>query len=149
MDGHELALLIDERWSTLRELKEISARQMEAIRGCRMSELMRLLSDKQLPLQRLTALAEKTRAAQGDEPNQRRWESEAQRQRCRRRQEECEQMHLELLAIEAECESVLQQSRNDLQQRLQRVDAGRAAANGYARSEHAVTSGERLDLSSS
>jgi hypothetical protein len=58
-------------------------------------------------------------------------------------------MHLDLLGIEAECESVLQQSRDELQQRLERVDAGRAAANEYARSERMDTTGERLDLSSS
>ncbi len=33
-------------------------------------------------------------------------------ERCRQQQEECERMHLELLAIEAECESALQQSRD-------------------------------------
>ncbi len=42
MDGRELSQLIDNRWSTLHQLLEISSRQMDAIRGCRMSELMRL-----------------------------------------------------------------------------------------------------------
>ena len=149
MDGTELASLIDQRWSTLRELKEISSRQMAAIRGSRMGELMRLLSDKQEPLNRLAALAETIRTAQGDDPDKRCWDSEAQRARCRQQQEECEQMHLELLAMEAECESSLQQSRDSLEQRLERVDGGRAAANGYARNDHAFTTGERLDLSSS
>ncbi len=57
-------------------------------------------------------------------------------------------MHLELLAIEAECESALQQSRATLQQRLDRVDSGHAAANGYARTDRPPTSGATLDLSS-
>ena len=149
MDGSELASLIDQRWLTLQELKEISSRQMDAIRGSRMGELMRLLSDKQQPLHRLAALAEKIRGAQSDDPDKRCWQSDAQRARCRQQQAECEQMHLELLAMEAECESALQQSRDSLQQRLERVDGGRAAANGYARSDQVFTTGERLDLSSS
>lgn len=149
MDGHELSSLVDQRWLTLRELKEISSRQMDAIRGSRMGELMRLLSDKQQPLHRLAALAEQLRAAQRDDPHERCWESDAQRARCRQQQEECEQMHLELLAIEAECETALQQSRDSLQQRLERVDGGRTAANGYARSDQVFTTGGRLDLSSS
>jgi hypothetical protein len=149
MDGRELLQLIENRWSTLHQLLEISSRQMDAIRGCRMSELMRLLSDKQTPLNQLLGITEQIRLAAGEDPVARRWESDSQRQRCRQQQEECERMHLELLAIDAECESALQQSRVTLQQRLDRVDSGRAAANGYASTDRPPTSGGSLDLSSS
>ena len=53
MDGTELTELIDQRWSVLRQLLEISDRQIAAIEAGRMSELMRLLADKQTPLNRL------------------------------------------------------------------------------------------------
>ncbi len=52
MNGQELSQLIENRWSTLQQLLEIGSRQMDAIQGCRMGELMRLLSDKQAPLKR-------------------------------------------------------------------------------------------------
>jgi hypothetical protein len=140
--------MIEDRWSTLRQLLEIGSLQMDAIRGCRMSELMRLLSDKQTPLNHLIELTEQLRLAAGDDPTSRRWDNHSQVERCRQQQDECERMHLELLAIEAECESALQQSRVTLQQRLDRVDSGQAAANGYARSDRSPTSGATLDLSS-
>ena len=148
MDGRELSELIENRWLTLRRLLEISARQIDAIGGCRMSELMRLLSEKQAPLSQLLEITEQIQSAAEEDHAARHWESDSQREECRQRQEECERMHLELLAIEAECESALQQSRVTLQQRLDRVDSGRAAANGYARTDRPPTSGVTLDLSS-
>lgn len=149
MNGTELSELIDERHATLTHLLEISTRQMTAIRESRMGELMRLLSEKQSSLGRLTDLAAQTRLANRDDPVARSWESEMQRERFRTRQEACEQMHLELLAIEAQSEAALQQSREELRLRLDRADQGRMATHGYARSDSPPSSGEQLDLSSS
>ena len=144
MDGKQLSDLIAQRWSTLRELVDISNRQITAIDAGRMSELMRLLSEKQLPLNHLAEIAEKILSAAGDDPTARTWETEGARVLCRQQQEECEKMHLELLAIEAECETSLTKSRASIQQKIDRVDAGRQAAASY----HAPpTSGGQLDLS--
>jgi hypothetical protein len=57
-------------------------------------------------------------------------------------------MNLELLAIEAACESKLSHNRDELRQRLERVDSGWQAVSGYA--DHSVksTTGGSLDLSS-
>jgi hypothetical protein len=149
MNGQELSDLIETRWSILQQLLEIGSRQMEAIEGCRMGELMRLLSEKQSSLNRLATIAVEIRRAASDDPEKRSWDDESQRRRCRERQDECERVHLELLAIEAACETALQRSRASLQQRLDRVDAGQSAANRYARSENPSHPGARLDLSSS
>ena len=148
MDGRQLSELMDQRWSALRELLEISDRQMAAIDAGQMSELMRLLSEKQGPLERLAEIAAKIRVAAGDDPDARPWESEQDRTRCRERQEECEKMHLQLLAIEAECEAKLGHSRESIAQRLQRLDATRQAASSYARTATVPSSGGQLDLSS-
>ena len=148
MDGQELSQLIEDRWSTLHQLLEISSRQMDAIRGGRMSELMRLLSEKQKPLTQLVAVADQIRLASEDDHAARHWQSDTQRQRCREQQEECERMHLELLAIEAECETALQHSRATLAQRIDRIDTGQAAAKGYASVDRPPASGATLDLSS-
>ena len=148
MNGNELSKLIHHRWSLLRTLLELSGRQMEAIESGRMSELMRLLSDKQAPLNELAAVAEKIRTAVDDDPNERTWPDETTRVSCRQQQEECEQMHLELLAIEAQCETALQTSRNQLSQKIDRVDAARQAANTYAHSPTGSDLGGQLDLSS-
>ena len=113
----------------------------------RMSELMRLLSEKQVPLNRLAEITLRIRGAAGDDPEARTWETTEGRALCRQQQEECEQMHLELLAIEAECETALTKSRASIQQKLDRVDAGRQAATTYADSHATPTSGGQLDLS--
>jgi flagellar biosynthesis/type III secretory pathway chaperone len=146
MDGNELADLIDQRWSNLHALLEISHRQMSAIQAGRITELMRLLSDKQAPLQRLAEVAARIGSVAEVNPATRRWASEQARARCRRQQEECEQMHLDLLAMEAECEAALQESRHHLAQNLERVDAGRRAASSYAQCGSESTAGGKLDL---
>lgn len=148
MDGIELSGLMHQRWTTLKALLEISNRQVEAIGAGRMSELMTLLAGKQAPLSVLHQVSEKLRGAADDDPQRRHWSSQKDRETCRQQQEECEKMHLELLAIEAECETALQASRDSIQQRLQRLDAGRQATHGYAESATTASSGGRLDLSS-
>lgn len=148
MNGNELLELIEQRWSTLRELLEIGNRQIAAIEAERMSELMRLLSEKQAPLNRLAEVAAGIRQAADDDPANRRWDSEETRVHCRQRQDECEQLHLQLLAIEAECETALIESREFIQKKLDRVDAGQQAANSYAHAQVTPTQGGRLDLSS-
>jgi hypothetical protein len=148
VNGNELLALMEQRWSTLRELLEFGNRQIAAIESQRMSELMRLLSEKQTPLNRLAQVAASIRQAADDDPAARQWDSEETRVRCRRRQEECEQLHLQLLAIEAECETALTESREFIQKKLDRVDAGQQAANSYADSQATPTQGGQLDLSS-
>lgn len=148
MDGKILSELVGQRWSTLRELLETSNRQITAIDAGRMSELMRLLSEKQSALNRLAQITQRIRSAADDVPAERVWESQQTRALCRKQQEECERMHLELLAIEAECETALTRSRAAIQQKLDRVDAGRQAASSYADSNRTPSSGGRLDLSS-
>jgi FlgN protein len=153
MDGNELSTLIAIRWAALEELLEISSRQIEVIRSGHMNELMRILSAKQQPLARLAEVAQRLRGAIADKPDSRQWASPSARNACRIQQEECEKMHLELLAIEAECETMLQQTRTGIQDELQRLEHSHQAAVSYAQSQargsHPVaTSGGRLDLSS-
>jgi flagellar biosynthesis/type III secretory pathway chaperone len=148
MEGKQLSELIDHRLSILRKLLEISNRQMAAIDAGRMSDLMRLLSEKQMPLNRLAEIAARIRVAAADDPAARLWGSEQARIRCRERQEECEKIHLQLLAVEAECEAALGRSRASIGQQLDRVDATRQAASSYGHGATAPTRGGQLDLSS-
>ena len=148
MNGQELSLLIEQRWQLLEHLLQISQRQIDAIQGARMTELMRILSEKQTPLNQLAQIAERLRPAATEDPETRVWASPEQRTRCRVQQEECEKMHLELLAIEAECESSLLKSRDNLQEQLSRVDSARQTISGYNTQQKAFESGSQLDLSS-
>ena len=148
MNGKALAELIQQRWEALRELLDISQLQIDAIQSGQMNDLMRVLSDKQRPLHALVGIAEQMQQAVDDDPEARVWESQATREACRQQQEACEAMHLELLAIEAECEATLNSNRQELQERLAKVDSGWQAASGYAYQSTSPTSGGKLDLSS-
>ncbi len=148
MNGNEVAALIQQRWEILDRLLSISRLQMTAIEQGQMSELMRLLSEKQKPLNQLIELSDQLRVASVENAEERLWVSSDIREECRKQQDDCEKMNLELLAIEAESESKLSQSRDDLHQRLERVDSGWQAVSGYADHASHVTSGGSLDLSS-
>lgn len=148
MHGNDLSELIELRWQLLQRLLEISQRQINAIDGSRMTELMRILSEKQPPLNQLAEVAQQLRPAAEDDPESRVWDSDEQRRRCRQQQEECEKMHLELLAVEAECETALMKSRDKIQEELKRVDNARQAVTSYASQHVLPDSGGNLDLSS-
>ena len=148
MDGAELFALITERQAILAQLLERGTRQVDAIAAGRMSELMRILAEKQIPLQRLGEISDLLRATAEDDPHARQWNSQQDRDKCRRAQEDCERMHIELLAIEAQCETALNESRNAIEKELQQIDSAHQAASQYAHSEATQTAGIRLDLSS-
>lgn len=148
MDGRELSQLIDQRWALLSQLLQMSERQIGAIQESRMTELMGILSEKQVPLNQLAELANRLRPAVENDPQTRVWDTPEQRDRCREQQEECERMHLELLAIEAQCETSLVQGRDRLRQELQRVDNVRQAVSGYGGQNLNLDTGGQLDLSS-
>jgi len=123
MNGNELSQLIDQRWSALNELLDLSHRQTEAIDAGRMSDLMRVLSKKQAPLQRLSEIAERTRAAVDDDPALREWASESDRQACRLLQDKCDQMHL-CLRIDATGKSIYDSDRD---RPIERIPSSRHA----------------------
>ncbi|MDB4749332.1 flagellar protein FlgN [Rubripirellula sp.] len=148
MNGKEVAALIQQRWEILDRLLSISRLQLSAIEQGQMSELMRVLSEKQQPLNQLIELGDQLGVANADKSQERHWESDDVRQRCKKQQEECEEMNLELLAIEAECEAKLSRNRDELRQRLERVDSGWQAVSRYADHSTQATTGGSLDLSS-
>lgn len=148
MNADELTRLIDARFETLSELMSLGQCQVNAIDENRMSDLMRLLSDKQKPIARLTEIGRALAQAVDDDPNSRTWPSPAARQACKERQEQCDQMHLELLAIEADCESRLQTNRQAVEEKLTRFDSSRLAASRYGDSSARPDRGGTLDLSS-
>ncbi len=148
MNANELTALIERRFQTLSHLLELSHRQIDAIDEHRMSDLMRILSDKQPPINELIQIGKQLATAIGDDPAERQWACEHDRESCRRKQTECELMHDELLAIEADCEGRLTANRELAQEKLKRFDDGRVAANRYAKAQSAAPIGGSLDLSS-
>lgn len=148
MDGTRLSELVSQRHAVLTELLDISNRQVDAITGARMTELMSLLAEKQAPLLVLNELSATLRQCSGDNADKRVWESGEARRACRRENETCERMLVKLLAMEAECETLLARSRETLQQQLGRAEGARQAISGYSKTDAKPTVGGQLDLSS-
>ena len=154
MDSNTLATLVSQRFDTLVELLEISQHQVDAVKANRMTDLMRILSEKQQPIQRLSQLAQQLRPALADDPEARHWPDPSLRSRCKEQQQRCEVMHANLLQIEADCEAILQESRADMSERLERFSSGANAATGYSQAQNYSSSntqssaGSTLDLSS-
>lgn len=154
MESELLVQLIDARFELLSRLITLSRQQRQAIEENQMTELMRVLSDKQKLIEMLAKVSRQLSPASKDDPQQRRWSSEEARQQCRERQEACEQMHVELLAMEAECESGLTSRRGDIEDQLMRLSGADQATKSYSQAGvangHSVSGakGARLDLSS-
>ncbi|TWU50893.1 FlgN protein [Rubripirellula tenax] len=148
MNATELSELFERRFDMLSQLLELSEKQIKAIDENRMSDLMRILSDKQQPITQLVQIGQSLANAVGEDPTARVWSSPEERQRCRNQQQQCESMHDQLLAIEADCEVKLVANRASAQEKLQRHDSVRVAATSYAQSQNAPPSGGSLDLSS-
>ena len=146
MDGATLAALMRERRDILRGLHEVGKRQIDIIAAGHMSELMSLLAQKQRPLNRLGEIAELLKPFANQDHRHRSWPSQECQDQCRADQRDCERLHVELLAIEAQCESALEVSRESIRQELQRIDVARQAATSYSSCETPSTTGGRLDL---
>ena len=148
MNGEQLAALVDQRWQLLRRLVEMTERQRQAIEGGRMNELMEVLAEKQQPLSDLGEVSGQLRKAIGDDPETRFWHRAADRQQCRRRHEEAEQMLRRLMQLEADSEQALVRSRDAVGEQLAEQQHARHAASRYAGSDAPPAAGSRLDLSS-
>jgi Mg2+ and Co2+ transporter CorA len=147
MDGWELSELINQRRLALDELLTLGQQQRELIATGRMTELMRILSAKQQPIQRLTEIAQSLRQADHDDPADRQWPSEAVRQACRIEQQECLRIHQELLALEEACEAAMQANRTSIQNEINQLNASHQAAQHYVSGPAVAPSGGHLDLS--
>ncbi|TWU19393.1 hypothetical protein [Allorhodopirellula heiligendammensis] len=136
----ELEPMIENRHELLAELLELTKRQELVIASGHMNELMRLLSDKQLCVERLLAVTRKLErnvASHHPPPEV--------SDRHRRLHRECDAMHRELISRELVCEKNLAQLRGTLNS----DEKGRQSISGYSRpSPPPSLRGDHLDLSS-
>ena len=140
MNAEQLKQLLDQRFDLLEQLIAQSERQSDCIKQNQMTDLMQILSSRQKMIEALTQVSRKLREAVGDDPESRVWKDSAERGIYRRRQEKCDQMHQDLLAIEAQCESMLQENRLEIETKMHQLDRGHHAANRYQQNDqHAQT----------
>lgn len=156
MDSSELTKVVDRRLEVVEQLVALTDRQLEAIDGGRMNELMSILSAKQSPLTELGRLSRQLADEAGVQPDARDWSCEEDRLRCRESHERAERMLVRLVDQEREGQERLRESQSRIQQDLCRNQETGRALKGYASvsadfdssPRTADASGDRLDLSS-
>lgn len=143
----ELARLIDEKLETVSAVLAIARKQEAIIAERRIAELMPVLTEKQVALERLAAVQKALEPFASQDPARRRWSSEEARKRCREREQQCERLLGQIMELDATCEGKLTESRDALVERLQQTTGSQQAARAYHASQAATgTRGGRLDL---
>jgi len=135
---------IDQRHEQLTALLNMTDRQETAIASGHMNELMSVLSEKQRAVEafvKTTSQLKEDRDTFADRP--------AISDAHRARNDECSQMHEQLLQREAACQSALEASRDEIAGELARGEGARRAAAGYGQAARPDrVQGGGLDLSS-
>lgn len=143
----ELARLIDEKLEIVSEVLTFARRQETVIAEQQVAELMPLLAKKQMALERLSGVQKALEPFASQDPERRVWASEKARQRCREREQQCDQLLRHIMELDAKCEGKLTESRDELAERLQQTTGTQQAARAYQASQAATGSrGGRLDL---
>lgn len=145
-DTDVLVQLIGKRHDCLSQLHALSQQQLELIDAGEISELLHVLSSKQ---QWLTTLAQIERGLdpfRDQRPEDRRWRSEAERQRCGLLIAECDAMFRDVMMQEKHSETKLCAYRDEAALRLQGAHTAGAARGAYVADR--VRPIGQLDLSS-
>ncbi|MEM9368053.1 MAG: flagellar export chaperone FlgN [Planctomycetota bacterium] len=137
--------LIDDRFELLSELMTLTSGQHSAIQEGHMNELMRVLGRKQRLIQSLVEKSKELTSAREATPAS---DSVSPSHRARHRR--CEEMHADLLRLEANSQTSLEASRDALNEKMTRTEGSRHAVNRYHQAptpDHQSTGGS-LDLTS-
>jgi hypothetical protein len=148
MDFSETDQLLDlmrQRHECLGQLATLGQRQLELIAADDFGQLMRVLSAKQRLLVSLTALERRLDPFRPQQPEARRWRSEATRSQCAQLMSRCQAFLGQIVRQEQQSQHDLQRQRDDAASRLQTMHAVVGAAGAYAAAEAAPLAG--LDLS--
>lgn len=140
----DLQQLIDLRYEQLTLLLDLTTQQETAIAGTHMNELMRILGEKQRLIESFVQISNQLKTDR---------ESFAQTPAIsddhRARNEQCNEMHRELLQREEACQATLETSRDEIAQELARGEGAKRAAAGYGQTnKQSRPQGGGLDLSS-
>jgi hypothetical protein len=145
-DTDVLAQLIGQRHHCLSQLHALSRQQLDLIDAEEISELLHVLSSKQQWLETLAQIERGLNPFRDQRPEDRRWRSEADRQRCGLLITECDAMFRDVIAQEKQSEARLCVRRDEAATRLQGAHVAGAARGAYV-ADRARPIGQ-LDLSS-
>jgi uncharacterized protein YicC (UPF0701 family) len=146
METDLLASFIGNKLAVLEQLRDLSRRQTEIVAQGDMPNLLQVLAVKQNLILELQAVEKRIDPFRDQDPDSRIWRSPEDRHRCRLVSQRCDAMLKEVMLIEKQCETALQQRRDECANRLQDLHRGSHAHAAYADSHAHVA--HQLDLTS-
>lgn len=123
--------LVAQRKRLLEQLRDQSGRQLTHIAAGDLPRLLSLLAEKQALIAELQSVQEQLKPFRDERPEDRRWSSPGERQRCLAMWEECEILLGEVLLAEREGESQLVRRRDDVEHQLRGLHSAQHARQAY------------------
>ena len=130
-DTDQLADLIRRKLDCLASLHELGRSQLSLVEAGELTDLLLVLSAKQQLLERLQAIERKLDPFRDQEPESRRWRSDADRRRCAASIDRCERLLAEIVDQERTSEAQLSLRRDQAAARLQGAHLASRARGAY------------------
>ena len=146
LETDRLAELIQRKRSCLAQLHQMGMKQLELVADGAMAKLLEVLAAKQRLLVNLHQIERALDPFRGQSPEERRWPSAAEREKCAEELTQCETLLGEIVTQEKQSEAELIRRRDEAAQRLQGAHVASLARGAYGVKSPAGIS--QLDLSS-
>lgn len=143
-----MAALITRRRDLLARILKASIEQERAITEGLVEQLVARLNDKQLLIDQMRAVQEQLKPWAKFQPEDRCWPDEQSRQVCRQEITETERLQQAVLEIDARCEKVMLERRDEIFESLNKTTGAATVAKAYGGSASSRPKGGSIDLSS-
>lgn len=144
----QLSALITRKLTCLTRLHELGCQQLDMANSGTMTQLLDLLAVKQRVLLELQRIERDLDPFRSQDPESRRWRSQADRTRCAEELRRCEKLLSEIVKQEKQSEAALVRRREETAVKLHSAHEAGAARGAYHAATRPANSPTRLDLTS-
>ena len=127
----QLIELIRKKHHVLVQLRDIGRRQADLVAGGEIGALLKLLAGKQQLIAGLQTLEADLKPYYAEDPDQRTWDSSADRAACAQLADECNALLEEIVALEKRGAEQMDARRNDVAKQLHQVHAAAHVRGAY------------------
>lgn len=142
-----LAQLVHQKHTLILELHKLVIKQRQLIQAGEL-DLLALLAVKQKVITALTQVDRRIDPFRQQDPEQRQWNSVADRQACRHSADQAEQLLREVMDIEQFCSQAVEKQQAETQEKLQGAVSARTVTQAYRQEYHSPSIHRQLDLTS-
>lgn len=142
-DTKELTQLVLKRLGILERLWAISKKQLDGIRDGGMEVLFDILARKQSMLHELETVERALDPYRATPPDQRLWDSEEEREKCRQLIANCETMLKRILQCDRTSEQEMIARKSEVEEQLKRLDSARVTSEYVRQTTRAPKDGDR------